>query len=446
MKTRKWILLVMMVFAFASCKKEPITELNRTADELGYNQVDNSSGQLKIAVLSDLHFMDPSILVADGPAFQNYLARDPKLLEFSGPILDQVIKELKAEKPDIVLITGDLTKDGEKICHQTLVTKLQQLLDANMKVYVVPGNHDINNPDANIFNGANTTPTANITPAEFESIYGNYGFLNAISKDPNSLSYVAAPFPGVWIMSIDDNKYYESNPDLKTGGVIKPGTMDWIHQQMAIANENNITVLPIMHHGLVEHYTGQNYFDPGYVTDNSEAAVSAFIADGLKVIFTGHYHANDVTPGMSAGNTIYDIETGSLVTTPVPYRIVMLKNKQLDISTKHVTSIDATLPGGMDFVTYSQEFYKAHLDGYFTYLLSMGGFGISYEDAVASAPLFRDGFMAHVAGDEKISPAEQRLDDAFGAISPVAQMALTGFWTDLGIKDNNLHIVKVQNP
>jgi hypothetical protein len=200
-----------------------------------------------------------------------------------------------------------------------------------------------------------------------------------------------------------------------------------------------------MHHGLVEHYTGQNYFDPGYVTDNWQATADALMADGLKVIFTGHYHANDVTPRMNAGKVIYDIETGSLVSTPVPYRIVMLKNKQLDISTKHVTSINATLPGGMDFVTYSQEFYKAHLDGYFTYLLYLGPFGISYNDAVASAPLFRDAFMAHIAGDEKISPAEQRLDIAFGTISTDAQMALTGLWSDLGIKDNDLHLVKVRN-
>jgi hypothetical protein len=200
-----------------------------------------------------------------------------------------------------------------------------------------------------------------------------------------------------------------------------------------------------MHHGLVEHYTGQNYFDPGYVTDNWQATADALMADGLKVIFTGHYHANDVTPRMNAGNVIYDIETGSLVSTPVPYRIVMLKNKQLDISTKHVTSINATLPGGMDFVTYSQEFYKAHLDVYFTYLLYLGPFGISYNDAVASAPLFRDAFMAHIAGDEKISPAEQRLDIAFGTISTDAQMALTGLWSDLGIKDNDLHLVKVRN-
>ena len=229
-----------------------------------------------------------------------------------------------------------------------------------------------------------------------------------------------------------------------TGGVIKPETMDWIHQQMLIANQNNITVLPLMHHGLVEHYMGQEQIDPGYVTDNWQATADALMADGLKVIFTGHYHANDVTARVNAGNVIYDIETGSLVSSPIPYRIVMLKNKQLDISTKHVTSIDASLPGGMDFLTYSTEFYKAHLDAYFTYALNMR-FGLPMELSASIAPMYRNGFMAHISGDEKISPAEQRLDDTVNQISPELRMILSSFWTDLGTKDNNLHI-KIQNP
>lgn len=448
MKTLKLILFAMTVLAFASCKKEPPDSLNRASDELAYNQADNYSGHLKIAVLSDLHYMDPSLLqngAANGLAFQMYLAKDPKLIEYSDAILDKVISELQTERPDVVLIPGDLTKDGEKICHQSLIAKLQQLLDANIKVYVVPGNHDINNPEAMKYIGDVATPVPNINPADFESLYGSFGYLNALSRDPNSLSYVASPAANVWILGIDAVKYDEYGTAMVTGGVIKPGTMDWIHDQMTIANENGITVLPLMHHGLVEHYNGQNLFDPGYVVDNWQTTADALAAEGLKVIFTGHYHATDITPRINGSNTVYDIETGSLVTTPIPYRIVMLKNKQLDISTKHITSINAALPGGMDFVTYSKEFYKSHLDGYFTYVLMQPPFSISYPDASASAPLFRNGFMAHITGDEKISPAEQRLDDAFGAISPFAQMGLRGFWTDLGIKDIDLHI-KIGNP
>ena len=448
MKTRLLITLFLL-FIISSCKKETFPETNRSADELSFNNVQNSSGQLKIAVVSDIHYMDPSLLAngaENGYAFQMYLAQDPKLLEYSDAIFRETITRLNKEKPHIVLVPGDITKDGEKVCHESVVNLLKTMLDPSIKVYVIPGNHDIKNPDAKKFDGNTSSSVPNISAADFANLYADFGYSNAISRDIESLSYITEPFPKVWILGIDDNKYYEyTNETMVNGGVIKPATMQWIHEKMAIAKEQNITVIPFMHHGLVEHYTNQNMFDPGYVTDNWEATADALMADGLKVIFTGHYHANDVTPRTSAGNTIYDVETGSLVSAPSPFRIMMLKNKELDISTSHITSIDYPLPGNMDFVSFSNNFYSGHLDLYFTYALMQPPFSLDYSLASSSAPLCSHGFMAHIAGDEKISPAEQRLDDNFAAICPYAGMALYGFWNDLGIKDNKLHI-KIGTP
>jgi DNA repair exonuclease SbcCD nuclease subunit len=41
-------------------------------------------------------------------------------------------------------LLGDHTKDGELINHESVKDLLQQLADAGIKVFVVPGNHDIN--------------------------------------------------------------------------------------------------------------------------------------------------------------------------------------------------------------------------------------------------------------------------------------------------------------
>jgi hypothetical protein len=71
----------------------------------------------KISVISDPHFFDPDLLVQDGSAFQMYLAQDPKLLKESGAILDSVIASIIDEDSEIVLIPGDLTKDGELSAH-----------------------------------------------------------------------------------------------------------------------------------------------------------------------------------------------------------------------------------------------------------------------------------------------------------------------------------------
>ena len=161
------------------------------------------------------------------------------MTRFSGPSWHQ----LKSEKPDILLIPGDLTKDGEQVSHKTMVTLLKQLADAHIKVFVVPGNHDINNPEARTYDGDNATPTPSISAADFSNIYSAYGYDNAIARDPNSLSYVAQPYPGLWIFGIDDCEYYDNKDIAIVAGRIKPETMTWA---LAWMQKQNAGILPFL--------------------------------------------------------------------------------------------------------------------------------------------------------------------------------------------------------
>ena len=62
--------------------------------------------------------------------------------------------------------------------------------------------------------------------------------------------------------------------------------------------------------------------------------------EGLKVIFTGHFHSNDVSSRTSPwGNVIYDVETASLAQYPFAYRIMELNDGRLSIDTRFVTTI-----------------------------------------------------------------------------------------------------------
>jgi 3',5'-cyclic AMP phosphodiesterase CpdA len=436
MKNLKYVFLMISVFFVASCTKDQIFN---SPDEL--YSLKSAPGKLKIAVVSDIHYFNPSLLPEDpanNPYFQYYLAKDPKLIEFSDPIFRKVISDLMAEKPDIVLVPGDLTKDGELLDHETVSGFLHQLKDANIKVFVVPGNHDINNPEALSFNGDVPSPVPTIDPDDFASIYGDFGYDNALYRDDNSLSYICQPFNNLWILGIDACKY-EDNYELGTNdvsGAIRPGTMEWIQVKMAEARENNITVLMMMHHGIMEHYAGQNTLDPGYVIDNYGENAVALMNAGIKLVFTGHYHANDITELIYNGKTLTDIETGSLVTPPSPYRIMILDDNFIKIDTKHVLAIDAELPGGMYFLTYSNLFLSNHLDFYFNYVL-VNNFGIPEELAIVAAPLFRDASMAHFAGDEKIWSAEQKNINNLALIAPsFLTDALNSFWNDLPPADN----------
>ena len=393
----------------------------------------------KIAIISDIHYMSPSLLVnngANGAAFLNYLDQDPKLVQYSDPIFRTVLEDIKREQPDMVLVPGDITKDGEKICHQAMAGFFQQLRRMGIQVFVVPGNHDINNAKAKRFDGDNAYPVDMTSKEQFADIYADFGYNKAISRDPNSLSYVAQPQQGLRIIAIDASRYEEYGPsgDIAAGR-IKPSTLAWILTQLADAKQKHISVFAMMHHNLVEHYAGQSQLDPGYVIDDWQNIANTLMDAGLKIIFTGHYHANDITPYKHNDKTLYDIETGSLVTAPIPYRFVSLQNDHLDISTKTVQTINASLPGGLSFPAYANTFLSQHLDGYFNYYL-VNNLGVPAAFAPGISPLFRNGIMAHFAGDENI-PADQRAKiNELNSFSPQLAAIVTTLWTDLGEKDN----------
>ncbi|MGZ3955983.1 MAG: metallophosphoesterase family protein, partial [Flavisolibacter sp.] len=350
----------------------------------------------------------------------------------------------KYENPDIILIAGDLTKDGEKVSHDQMAILLHQLQNANRKIFVVPGNNDINNTTALGYNGDQSFGVANIPPSYFSTVYSDFGY-SGTDRDPNSLSYLAKPYPGLWILAIDAVKYA---PKVSRSGVIKSTTMDWIKTQLQKAKESDALVLGLMHHNLIEHFDKQSEGAfAGTVVDNWRAAADSLGSWGLKIVFTGHNHSTDIAVRDTLGRTLYDIETGSLVTAPTSYRIIELKNKELDISTIRVKSIGSVLPDSVDFQTFSRDALIGFLDQWFPRVLQGPLFNIPSQFALEGTPLARDAYMAHMAGEEKISPEEQAaLNNYYLLVSNVAfENTINSLWTDNGVKDLKWHI-KLTNP
>lgn len=260
MKIRNKLLTIpaLASLLFLSCRKEP-----------GFYNYPSHFGpghSLKIAVVSDIHYMDPSLLdsnAAMGTAFQNYLNQDPKLLQFSALVFKKVMAQLSIARPDVLLVTGDITKDGEKIDHQIMAGFFDKLRRQGIAVYVMPGNHDINNAKAKKYVGNNEYPIAMTTKSDFESIYANFGYRAAIARDAASLSYVVQLQPGLRLISIDASKYDDYGPggDIAEG-TIKPATLTWILAQLKYAQKTHNRIFAMMHHNLIEHYAGQSQIDP----------------------------------------------------------------------------------------------------------------------------------------------------------------------------------------
>jgi UDP-2,3-diacylglucosamine pyrophosphatase LpxH len=313
--------------------------------------------KVKLAVFSDPHYFAPEYIKA-GPAFDTYLAHDRKLLAESKAILSKTVENIKKTDAQVVLITGDLTKDGEKLSHTQMAAFLKKLKDGGKQVFVIPGNHDINNPLAVQYEGNKSVPVDKVTPDDFRKIYHDFGYDQAIAQDPNSLSYVVQPIPGLWILAIDSCSY--ENNQAKgvpvTGSGLNTKRLNWVTDQLKAAQEQNIMVLGMMHHGLIPHFSMEKTLFSNYVIDDWENVSAKFADMGMRVIFTGHFHAQDIATSQTKNNqSIYDIETGSLVTYPCPYRLIELTDSKIDIETETILEIDYNTQG-KPFPQYAADF------------------------------------------------------------------------------------------
>ncbi|HET9826747.1 MAG TPA: metallophosphoesterase, partial [Chitinophagaceae bacterium] len=190
---RKIILFVLALMIFISCKKNyqpDAFEYNTTAKE-NNSGGSEASDHIKIAVLSDIYYMHPLLIhdnAAAGEPFKTVASMHRPTAEYSAHIFDEVLSELLQEHPDIVLISGNLALDGEKISHQAVADNLKRLSAAGIKVYVAPGRYDVNNPRSAEYYFDHSARVPNVSPNEFKSIYADFGYdktNSVIAKDPN---------------------------------------------------------------------------------------------------------------------------------------------------------------------------------------------------------------------------------------------------------------------
>lgn len=343
---------------------------------------------LRIAVMSDLHYLSPD-MIADTEDFEHAFNSDRKLLKESSSVLHEMLERVRADKPDILLVSGDLTKDGEQECHAALAKQLQQLQQdvPGLKIYVINGNHDIRNYNAKNFNTADgkAVPATRTHPEDFKRIYDFVysdptviaTFTPAAGNKAGSLSYVARPVEGLTIVAMDTCRYSKENTsngtdEHETSGAISADLEKWVIEQTAAAKARGDLVIGLEHHGLVPHFDVEPTILPMYLVNGYERIAQEYADAGMSVVFTGHMHAVDIAAMTTkAGNTFYDIETGSALTYPCPVRFVDLRrstvggetNTYMSVSTKtHIGPIHYTDPAtGVayvidDLTEYAREF------------------------------------------------------------------------------------------
>ncbi|HSV98108.1 MAG TPA: metallophosphoesterase [Spirochaetota bacterium] len=434
--------LIALTTATVSCGKTSYFQYQKYPEVRSLLDITPDYPAVRFVVFSDTHFHDAS-LGSSGAAYTKYLKDDSKLLHLSGNILDAGIARIAAERPDFVLVPGDLTKDGERINHERFRDRIKSLAKRFPKIYVVPGNHDINNGMACRYNGDAIEPVETVTSAEFSKIYADYGYDGASAKDESSLSYVVEPAAGLWVLALDSCIYRDNKPGKhpETDGEFSEATLKWIEATLIRSKKEKKAVIAFSHHGIMEHYPYNERYYGRFVINQYERVSELFAAYGVKLVFTGHYHAQDITVKKldTPGRFVFDIETGSFVTHPTPYRVITIDHGQkVRIESRFITSIASKREG---FERYAYDYIYNGTLGMVEKALRK--YRVSAKDIEAVAPDITRAYVAHLRGDEKKpeKPISASSPGLMGRVAMKFQGKLIEGWnTDLPPADNELEI------
>ena len=302
--------------------------------------------ELQVAVLSEPRIF-PQSMISHGPAFNEVVSSDIAMLSESQAILDAAVSEIIRQAPDVLLVPGNLTREGEIDAHMHLAARLNQIKAAlpDINIYVINGSRDINNPSARSFVSGVPVSVPSATPEGFRTIYNNLGYGDATSiyfappsGQAGANSYVARPAPGFTVIAIDT-----------ASGGIGAELLNWITEQAQVANSRGDTVIAFMHHSLLPHSSIQATHFVGTLLDGHEYVSSAFAEAGIRYVFTSAMRATNIAQVTIGENTLTDIGTASLTAFPSPIRFanfvrgVNAENRMtetVEISTSRIQAIN----------------------------------------------------------------------------------------------------------
>ncbi|MDO6519354.1 metallophosphoesterase family protein [Zobellia uliginosa] len=198
-----------------------------------------------------------------------------------------------------------------------------------------------------------------------EYAYEDYGFekarkasslerrtynLDATEVALPDVSYLVEPVDGLWLLALDANVYVP----LKNGSFISKGIgynevlthkkhlIRWTEKVVQEANRLGKTVIAFSHYPMVDFNDGasedikalfgKKAFQAHRIP--SQLVGKTFANAGLKIHVGGHMHVNDTGVITTAeGHTLVNIQSPSLAAYVPAYKIITLKNDQLEVET-----------------------------------------------------------------------------------------------------------------
>ena len=319
----------------------PLTALSETADPV------------TLLVATDLHYLAPA-LTDHGPCFERSITLgDGKVMAYSEELVEAFVTQVIDRHPNALILSGDLSFNGERASHEALADKLARVEAAGIPVLAIPGNHDLNSRNAVRFVAESYEQVDSVTAEDFRAIYQPFGYDGALSRDSSSLSYVAGVSEGLRILMVDVN-----TSDLP--GAAGPQTLAWIEEQLAQARRDGCRVIAVSHQNLINH---SDLLTSGFNIVNANVLRMRYADAPVLCNLSGHIHMQH----MSVTNAgIWDIATSSLAVAPNQYGVLTVSERGLSYRTEAVdvsawaASKGLSDPNLLDFSDYSEDFFKTN--------------------------------------------------------------------------------------
>lgn len=320
---------------------------------------------MKFIIASDIHYIAKDLIKGSKLFDTIYHKSDGKEMNYIEEIVDAFIEQVISIHPDGGLIlSGDLTYNGERKSHLQMAKKLMQVYQAGIPVYVIPGNHDVNNFRAYRYLEESMAPVERVSPNTFTKIYSHFGYENALFKDPHSLSYVVCLNDKIWIFMLDTCIYENNSLEEPTvsGGHIRRETLQWLEDCLYYAQIRGAFPLIVGHHNLIHH---NDVYQKNFTMDNHQELLMLLSRYKAPLYFSGHMHTQHIASLKMGSHRIFDVASSALpvyqnqfgIIDFVPNRMLSYTTCRLDMESwaaKH----QPNNPDLMNFCQYSQKFFE----------------------------------------------------------------------------------------
>lgn len=314
---------------------------------------------LQLATISDMHYYPADLAPhEDDAGYEDFLT---KLLcsnvnyETLDYILDKTFSSLEAQAIakglKYVVVTGDLTLNGEKQGHEALAAKLRAFEESTgLQVIVTNGNHDINNSKAASYSHVEVEKTS---PQDFMEIYYEFGFSDAyhtfidyksvedkqtIDSKAGMLSYSLQLEEGYRLIMLDAGHYSadvteDGTDEKETSGGVTDELLAWLLAEIEDAKANGEIPLMATHWNMSGANYLHEYITVGFVIDEHYKLQEILADAGLHYVFSGHHHVSDIDITYSdKGEPMYSIITPTLTEFPAAYRVTSFDYNATDES------------------------------------------------------------------------------------------------------------------